>query len=253
MVFYFIKAGSCYKNLSSDGKCGELLANDVTNEECCSSFNGAGFGEVISNEAIFWIQAGMRKENCSPCKVSIHSREFYSKTDILTPKYLTHNNNNNTKTIIESCDNVKCSAGKRCIMKRGKPKCVCAPQCKAATATINNKNRKVGVNGEFTAFQLPEMRHYSVVRPPSEMQNDEPTLVNILKNLKSFKKMNQSTEAFNKSSGNSNDVARTIELKFRKKLMLNQKSNAFNLIPMNVDEFYLGNIVSFHTSLMQLK
>jgi hypothetical protein len=118
-------------------------------------------------------------------------------------------------------------------MKRGQPKCICSPQCKAATATIN-KNRKVGVNEEFTAIELPEMRsvnrHYSVVRPPiaAEMQNDEPSAL-----ARSARKSNQSSEALANHSS-----SRMLETRFRNKLF----GGTTNIL--HIDEFHLGSIVS---------
>ncbi|KAG5677818.1 hypothetical protein PVAND_007545 [Polypedilum vanderplanki] len=207
-------AGSCFSNINAEGKCSGLTANDISKEECCSVL-GVAYGEPISNEAIFWVHAGINRETCKPCK--------------------------------ESCDNVKCGVGKRCIMKRGQPKCICSPQCKAATAAIN-KNRKVGVNEEFTtALEMPEMRsvnrHYTVIRPPiiSEMQNDEPTLEKNFAN-KNLKKINQSIEAFHLFFNNSNAANKTLELKFRNKLLTHNNSNN-NML--HFDEFYLGNIPKF--------
>ena len=65
--FPFIIAGSCYTKIDSDGKCSDLIANDVSKEECCSSL-GIAYNDAISNEAIFMIHAGMKRENCKPCK-----------------------------------------------------------------------------------------------------------------------------------------------------------------------------------------
>lgn len=79
-------------------------------------------------------------------------------------------------------------------MKRGQPKCICSPNCKA-NAVINN-NRKVDSNGDIEFIKLPDKklinRPYSVIRP-SEMQSDEPTLIiasNSGQNLR--QKINQS-------------------------------------------------------------
>lgn len=43
------------------------MANDVSKEECCSSL-GIGYNDVISNEAIFMLHTGIRRENCHRCK-----------------------------------------------------------------------------------------------------------------------------------------------------------------------------------------
>lgn len=64
-------------------------------------------------------------------------------------------------------------------MKKGHPKCVCAPNCKA-TAAATNKSRKVGSAKKIQVIQMPElrsMRRQNERRPRFEMQNDEPTLI----------------------------------------------------------------------------
>lgn len=162
------------------------------------------------------------------------------------------------KIIESSCDNVKCGNGKRCILKRGQPKCICAPNCKASAATMINKNRKeVGGGGGFEVIQLPEMknvnRQYSVIRQ-SDMQSDEPTLI-----IASGRGRN-SRQKFNQSNSNSeaavintvrsllpqnatvdNDVVRSIEMKFR-----NGYFNDVRFNPSYHDEFFLGNVVGFY-------
>lgn len=60
-------AGSCYEKIDREGKCYNLMSNDVSKEECCSSGLGTAYNDAISNEAIFMILAGMKKENCKPC------------------------------------------------------------------------------------------------------------------------------------------------------------------------------------------
>ncbi|KAL7047057.1 hypothetical protein ACKWTF_002776 [Chironomus riparius] len=214
--FFSSTAGSCFDKIDSNGKCSGLVANSVSKEECCARFGVAYSDSLSMNDGrIFGIMAGIRQEDCKPCK--------------------------------ESCDNTKCGDGKRCIMKRGQPKCVCAPNCKA-TATIN-KTRKVGVNGGFTAFQLPEMknvnRHYSIVRPPitETMQNDDPTIININRNAKKFQqKLNQSAEAAvdSKNNNNTSNAARKIEWKFRSGYF-----NENSIHTANFKEIYLGNIPKF--------
>jgi hypothetical protein len=135
-------------------------------------------------------------------------------------------------------------------MKRGQPKCVCAPNCKA-TATIN-KSRKVGVNGGFTAFHDVN-RHYSIVRPPitsEPMQNDDPTIININRNVKKFQqKVNQSAEAVidARSNNNTSNAARKIEWKFRSGYF-----NENSIHATNFKELYLGNIVSIDSILLKI-
>lgn len=44
-----------------------------------------------------------------------------------------------------SCEDYKCGTGQRCIMKRGMPKCVCAPSCKAPPKKLNKNNNHIRV------------------------------------------------------------------------------------------------------------
>lgn len=64
-------------------------------------------------------------------------------------------------------------------MKKGLPKCVCAPNCKASAAA-NKQNRKLANAKKITVIQMPEMktlRRSEKRLSPLEMQNDEPTLI----------------------------------------------------------------------------
>lgn len=194
----------------------------MSKEECCDGI-GIAYEEPISNEAVFMLFAGMKKANCKPCKES-------------------------------SCDTVKCGNGKRCILKKGQPKCICAPNCKASAAI--NKNRRVGgEGGGIEVIKLPEMksanRQYNVVRSASEMQSDEPTLI-----IASGRGRNLRQQKFNHSNGDVgvintvrsltlpqnatvDDVARSIEMKFRSGFF-----NDIRFSPSHQDEFYLGVSVS---------
>jgi hypothetical protein len=229
--------------LDGDGKCSSLVANDVTKEECCNSM-GIAYNDAISNEAIFWLSAGLKGENCKPCKGKIKLFANCGNEKIMNE-------------ITESCDNIKCGDGKRCIMKRGQPKCVCAPNCKVTT-TINTKNCKQGVNEGFTAFQSPEIkninRHYTVVRPPpviSEMQNDEPTIIDgrqqqpakVLNNKKFNHSLGESPSSATSASSkllNLTESLRQVEWKFRNGYF---NANSIYLTSL-ANELHLGYIVS---------
>ena len=67
LIFPKPTAVSCYAKIDSEGNCDQLKANDVTKEECCSVF-GQGYNDEISNESIFMLAAGIKKETCKPCR-----------------------------------------------------------------------------------------------------------------------------------------------------------------------------------------
>lgn len=53
--------------MDNEGKCSELVANDVTKDECCSIL-GVGFDEEMSDASIFMLHAGIKKQSCKPCR-----------------------------------------------------------------------------------------------------------------------------------------------------------------------------------------
>jgi hypothetical protein len=155
-------------------------------------------------------------------------------------------------------------------MKKGLPKCVCAPNCKATAAA--NKNQRASNAKKIAVIQMPETRHLRRSEKrltPSELQNDEPTLIvaNFNRRTGGGKKSNQRADkdksanealiysplidanpehqvhihAMAKNASNETEFdANTVGMKIR--------SGFFNEHTMKVtsyvDGLYLGNLVS---------
>ena len=148
-------------------------------------------------------------------------------------------------------------------MKRGLPKCVCAPNCKATAAA--NKQLKVNNAKKIAVLRLPETRQLKRSEKrltPSEMQNDEPTLIvanfNRRQANKKKKKINEN-EALIYSplinvnldrqiqilqTRNMSNATDTVESKIRSGIF---NDNSVTLTSF-VDEFYIGNLVRVHRS-----
>ncbi|EDS33148.1 conserved hypothetical protein [Culex quinquefasciatus] len=96
-----LSAGTCWlRRMESTGKCNKLFARNVTRDSCCHAGAGLGFSERdITDVQIFFVNAFNDAMDCGSC--------------------------------IDSCDRAKCGPNKRCVMKKGRPKCICAPNCKA--------------------------------------------------------------------------------------------------------------------------
>lgn len=160
---------------------------------------------------------------------------------------------------IETCDNANCGIGKRCIMKKGLPKCVCAPNCKATAAA--NKQQKKNSAKKITVIRMPETRHLKRNEKrltPSEMQNDEPTLIvaNFNRRQGNKKKKNNENEALIYSPLINANLERQVQI-----LQARNTSNATDTVEMKirsgffnentvkvtsfVDGFYIGNLVRF--------
>lgn len=169
---------------------------------------------------------------------------------------------------IETCVNSNCGAGKRCIMKKGLPKCVCAPTC--SKAANNSKKAKIAV------VQMPDARNLkrNEKRPtPAEMQNDEPTLIVANVNQRQgTKRTNQRTDKKNKENANEaliysplinahddhqvqmyqpmdSNMSRTVTDDHANMIETKIRSGFFNDNTVKVtsyaDEFYIGNQVKF--------
>lgn len=54
--------------MDGEGKCSELVANDVSRNDCCSVLGVAFQENEISNVSIFMVAAGIKKEACKPCR-----------------------------------------------------------------------------------------------------------------------------------------------------------------------------------------
>ncbi|XP_053674524.1 uncharacterized protein LOC128724827 [Anopheles nili] len=95
------EAGTCWlRRLEASGKCKQLFASNVTRESCCGagSNGGKGFSERdISDVMRFFMNAYSDGMECSSC--------------------------------IDTCARTKCGPNKRCVMRRNRPKCICAPTC----------------------------------------------------------------------------------------------------------------------------
>ncbi|XP_026835891.1 AF4/FMR2 family member 4 isoform X2 [Drosophila erecta] len=94
-------AGTCWQTHLGSGKCGQVFSTDISRSECCGSSQSFSYTdrELSSVEYFFATAIGGGVE-CSPC--------------------------------MESCKGFKCGPNKKCVKRKGRPKCVCAPECGAA-------------------------------------------------------------------------------------------------------------------------
>jgi hypothetical protein len=61
--------------MDKEGKCSELVANDVTKDECCSIL-GVGFDEEMSDAFIFMLHAGIKQQSCKACRGETNKKLF---------------------------------------------------------------------------------------------------------------------------------------------------------------------------------
>ncbi|XP_017061879.1 uncharacterized protein LOC108101861 isoform X2 [Drosophila ficusphila] len=99
--FRLAAAGTCWQNHLGSGKCGQVFSTNISRSECCGASQSFSYTdrELSSVEYFFATAIGGGVE-CSPC--------------------------------MESCKGFKCGPNKKCVKRKGRPKCVCAPECGAA-------------------------------------------------------------------------------------------------------------------------
>ncbi|XP_021697035.1 uncharacterized protein LOC5574901 isoform X2 [Aedes aegypti] len=114
-VIDYSEAGTCWlRRIESTGKCNKLFTRNVSRENCCNAGTGLGYSDRdITDVQLFFVNAFNDGMDCSSC--------------------------------LDSCEKAKCGVNKRCVMKKGRPKCICAPSCKAPKQAkkLPNQNIKV--------------------------------------------------------------------------------------------------------------
>uniref|UniRef100_A0A182NJ97 Kazal-like domain-containing protein n=1 Tax=Anopheles dirus TaxID=7168 RepID=A0A182NJ97_9DIPT len=105
--------GTCWlRRFESSGKCSQLFARNVTRESCCGAGSGGGKGfseRDIPDVSLFFLNAFNDGMECTSC--------------------------------LDTCDRTKCGPNKRCVMRRNRPKCICAPTCSGGGGGGGNRRR----------------------------------------------------------------------------------------------------------------
>ncbi|EDV35740.1 uncharacterized protein Dana_GF12621, isoform A [Drosophila ananassae] len=96
-----VSAGTCWQTHLGNGKCSQIFSTNMSRSECCGTRPGFSYTdrELSSVEYFFATAIGGGVE-CAPC--------------------------------MESCKGFECGPNRKCVKRKGRPKCVCAPECGAA-------------------------------------------------------------------------------------------------------------------------
>jgi len=122
VLFFHIKialGGTCWTAMVRNGRCTEILKEQSTKEECCGSnsfgINTAYSGDQLDSGALFFWRVLGGGVPCQPCK--------------------------------DSCKDMFCGKNKKCVIKKGQPKCICAMKCMENEKESNRKILKSPVCG----------------------------------------------------------------------------------------------------------
>lgn len=93
-------AGMCWTTMLKNERCLELLNETTTKEECCGRFGitAAWSEKHMDSSTLFFMKVLEGGVPCIPCK--------------------------------ESCAGINCGPDKTCVLRKGRPKCICSPSCK---------------------------------------------------------------------------------------------------------------------------
>lgn len=111
MTAYEVEAGTCWMERMDNGKCETVYSKNMTKAQCCGKNQMFSYTEKnLSNVEYFFALALGGGTECVPC--------------------------------LESCKNVVCGPNKRCVKRKGRPKCVCSPQCGSGKKHKKSHKRK---------------------------------------------------------------------------------------------------------------
>lgn len=101
--------GNCWASMFQKGKCKELISINTTQSECCSSkeVGIAWSSEYLDSGTMFFWRVLGGGVDCVSCKAT--------------------------------CDKIDCGPDKKCIIKDGRPQCICARDCQTMNQMYRNK------------------------------------------------------------------------------------------------------------------
>ncbi|XP_048483506.1 follistatin isoform X2 [Plutella xylostella] len=128
------RAGICWSGMERGGRCSSVAALRVGRAECCARGPAAWSPRDLDSGEIFFFKALSGGYPCTACA--------------------------------ESCAGVSCGAGRRCAVRGGRARCVCAASCRRAGAVC-------GTDGK-TYRSLCRLRRRACRRPAKHLAMDYP-------------------------------------------------------------------------------
>jgi follistatin len=128
LIFFILcrAGGLCWESMERNGKCKELTAQHVTKEECCSANQPAAAAwspdDLDPGALFFWRVLG-DGVSCTGCR-----------GELIIPRQSLTVFHRGRRVVSETCDGMQCGPGRRCTLRKGRPRCVCAPQCGSGSA-----------------------------------------------------------------------------------------------------------------------
>ncbi|XP_055921036.1 uncharacterized protein LOC129952469 [Eupeodes corollae] len=126
MTAYEVEAGTCWTERMDNGKCQSAYSKNMTKAQCCGKNQMYSYTEKnLSNVEYFFALALGGGTECVPC--------------------------------LESCKDVNCGPNKRCVKRKGRPKCVCSPQCGSGKKHKHSHKRKQQLHQQNGSLKPPHV------------------------------------------------------------------------------------------------
>ncbi|XP_063698089.1 follistatin-A [Culicoides brevitarsis] len=134
--------GTCWLKKMDGGKCNNIFTKNVQKEECCAAGPDLGWSENdVSDAELFFMVALNSGISCSSC--------------------------------VDNCATAKCGPNKRCVVRDGQPKCICAPMCKQKHVK-HPKLNSVKVIGFHDNFKSVKKKSLVTAVEHATSQNETP-------------------------------------------------------------------------------
>ncbi|EDW08389.2 AF4/FMR2 family member lilli [Drosophila mojavensis] len=143
-------AGTCWQSHMGSGKCTQIYSTNITKSDCCGASQTFSYTdrELSSVEHFFATAIGGGVE-CAPC--------------------------------IESCKGFKCGPNKKCVKRKGRPKCVCAPEC---GATLRRKQQQQ--QQQQLQQQKQQQQHHNAPEQQQQQQQQQQLWASSLRGSRSL-------------------------------------------------------------------
>ncbi|XP_030369101.1 AF4/FMR2 family member 4 [Scaptodrosophila lebanonensis] len=170
-----VAAGTCWQTALGSGKCNQIFSTNITKLECCGANQAFSYTdrELSSVEYFFATAIGGGVE-CAPC--------------------------------IESCKSFKCGPNKKCVKRKGRPKCVCAPECGAALRRKQQQQQQQQQQQKQQQQQQQQQKqhHNMHEKSPRDTRSLSSEITNINLGLDGAKRQYKQNDSSNIHSGGNN-------------------------------------------------
>lgn len=117
-----VSGGTCFSAMIRNGKCSELLHDATSKDQCCAArgITTAWSSEEFDSGTLFFWKVLGGGIPCVPCKGS----KSFNFEPVNWWRW--------SLNVSDSCSGVECEENKMCVIRKGRPRCVCSSRCRVS-------------------------------------------------------------------------------------------------------------------------